>query len=104
MLEVAFPMPPPEPVGYPTRRPAGHPQKHRVRFTLELLSNAVEGCGFRAIPLDYCTPEHAHIQRTPASIRDEYFQNVDCADWPMVADTSYVMRVPSLVVDAMKER
>jgi predicted SAM-dependent methyltransferase len=95
---------PPEPVGYPTRLPAGHPQKHRVRFTLELLSNALKECGFRAIPLDYCTVERTHIQRAPASIRNEYYQNVDCADWPIVADTSYIMRTPSLIVDAMKER
>jgi hypothetical protein len=29
---------------------------------------------------------------------------VDCADWDIVADTSYIMRLPSLMVDAVKER
>jgi len=95
---------PPEPIGFPTRLPPEHPQKHKARFTQELLSTALEECGFRAIPLDYCTAEGAHVQRTPASIRSEYFQSVDCADWPVVADTSYIMRLPSLIVDAIKER
>lgn len=94
---------PPEPIGHPPHRPPGHPQKHLVRYTLELLSNAVEECGFRTIPLDYCTAERDHIQRTPASLHNEYTQSVECADWPIVADTSYIMRVPSLIVDAIKE-
>lgn len=95
---------PPEPPGHPKHRPEGHPQKHLVRFTLETLTAAVEECGFRTIPLDYCTVDGRHIQRAPASIRDEYVQSVNCADWDMVADTSYIMRLPSLIIDGIKER
>ncbi len=94
---------PPEPPDHPPHRPPGHPQKHLVRYTHDVLSNAIEECGFRAIPLDYCTAEGAHIQREPAAIRSEYFQSVACADWQIVGDTSYIMRVPSLIVDAIKE-
>ena len=94
---------PPEAIGHPRHRPEGHPQKHLVRYTWELLSTVIDEGGFRAIPLDYCTAEGDHIQRTPASIRCEYIQSVDCVDWPIVADTSYIMRVPSLIVDAIKE-
>jgi predicted SAM-dependent methyltransferase len=95
---------PPEQIGHPTHRPEGHPQKHLVRYTLDVLSHAIEEGGFRSIPLDYCTAEGTHIQRSPASIRNEYFQSVDCVDWALVADTSYIMRVPSLIVDGVKER
>jgi predicted SAM-dependent methyltransferase len=95
---------PPEEVGHPKHRPEGHPQKHLVRFTLDTLTSAIEECGFRTIPLDHCTPEGKHIQRSPASLRKEYVQSVDCADWDIVADTSYIMRLPSLMVDAVKER
>lgn len=94
---------PPEPVGHPPHRPEGHPQKHLVRYTLDTLSSAIEDAGFRAIPLDYCTADGKHIQRSPSSLRDEYERSVGCADWSTVADTSYIMRVPSLIVDAIKE-
>jgi len=94
---------PPEGIGHPKHRPEGHPQKHLVRFTLDSLSSAIEECGFRTIPLDYCTPDKKHIQRAPSSLREEYFQSVNCEDWDLVADTSYIMRLPSLMVDAIKE-
>jgi predicted SAM-dependent methyltransferase len=94
---------PPEPPDHPPHRPPGHPQKHLVRYTHDVLSKAIEKCGFRTIPLDYCTAEGTHIQRQPAAIRSEYFESVDCSDWHIVSDMTYIMRVPSLIVDAIKE-
>lgn len=57
----------PEAIGHPRHRPGGHPKKHLVRYTWKLLSSVIEEGGFRAIPLDYCTAEGDHIQRTPPS-------------------------------------
>jgi predicted SAM-dependent methyltransferase len=95
---------PPEPEGFPIHLPPGDPGKHKIRWTASLLSKAVEECGFRAIPLDYCTEDRTHIERVPEAIRAEYDQCVECADWPIVSDMSYIMRTPSLIVDAIKER
>lgn len=94
---------PPEAEGFPIHFPPGHPQKHKSRWNCARLSKAVEECGFRAIPLDYCTVDRRHIQRAPETIRAEYEQSVRCADWPVVSDMSYIIRVPSLIVDAIKD-
>ena len=94
---------PPEPVGHPPHRPEGHPQKHLVRFTLDSLRATLEQSGFRTIPLNYCTPEGTHVQRLAASVRSEYLPLADHLDWSVVEDMSYIMRMPSLIVDGLKE-
>ena len=93
---------PAEAIGHPPHRPEGHPQKHLVRFSLDTLTRAIEEFGFQAVPLDYCTPEGAHIQRSPSSIQHEYTKHAEILDWPLVTDLSYIMRVPSLIVDGIK--
>ena len=93
----------PEPEGYPTYLSAEDPGKHKMRWTSALLGRALEESGFRAIPLDYCTEDRRHIQRSPGELCKEYNKYTECADWPIVSDLSYIMRVPSLIVDGIKE-
>jgi len=95
---------PPEPQGWPIDLPPDHPAKHKVRWTVTLLSKAVEGCGFRAVPLDYCTEDHLRVQHAPEAMLEQYNRHVKCADWAIVSDVSYIMRMPSLTVDAIKDR
>ncbi|MFC5865257.1 hypothetical protein ACFPT7_23330 [Acidicapsa dinghuensis] len=95
---------PPEQPDHPRHRPPGHPQKHLVRYTKDILSSVIQESGFRTMPLDYCTPDGQHIQRVPGSLSSEYFQIVECADWPIVSNTNYIMRVPSLIIDGIKDR
>ena len=89
----------PEPDPYPPGSKLGSSFRHHSRWTSSSLCAALEQSGFRPVPLDYCTEAREHIQRTPESIPDEYR---DCLDWPMIRDLSYVIRKPSLIVDAVK--
>ncbi len=68
-----------------------------------MLTTSLTDSGFRAIPLDYCPEQHAHVQHNPAELRAEYDKFVECAEWPIVSDRSYIIRLPSLIVDGKKE-
>ena len=90
-----------EPEDFPTRLPPNHPLKHKIQWTAELMSKSLSNCGFRAIPIYYCTENREHIQIDPKEIRRKYD---GCIDWPMVSDMSYIIRKPSLIVDGIKEQ
>jgi predicted SAM-dependent methyltransferase len=91
---------PPEDEDFPPRLPCDHPLKHKVRWTVYSLAEALRTCGFRPIALDYCTREGEHIRHTPSSVSALYGK---CPDWPIVATMDYVMRPFSLIVDGVKE-
>jgi predicted SAM-dependent methyltransferase len=91
---------PPEPVGYPKRDlPFTHPKKHKTRWSVYLLSEALALTGFEAIPLHYCDREGTLITRKPAELKETY---EDCPDLEIVLDLGYIMKRESLIVDGIK--
>ena len=54
---------PPEPPNFPLDLPDQDHNKHKSRWSVYSLSEALQVAGFRAIPLDYCTREKEHFQR-----------------------------------------
>jgi predicted SAM-dependent methyltransferase len=89
---------PPETPAFPEHLPAGHPLKHRTRWTVYSLSLALREAGFRAVPLTYCTKDGEFVER--AAPLGEYG---NCADVPMVISASYIIRKRSLIVDGIKD-
>jgi predicted SAM-dependent methyltransferase len=88
----------PEPPGFPTHLPPGHRLKHRSRWSVYSLSDALRDAGFRAVPLTYCTRDGEFVERRPPPA--EY---KDCADPTMVMEASYIIRKKSLIVDGIKD-
>jgi predicted SAM-dependent methyltransferase len=91
---------PPEPENFPLHLPEGDHNKHKTRWSVYSLTEALSTAGFRAIPLDYCTSEKQHVQRDVKDALPEYGY---CADPGLIADHTYIIRVPSLIVDGIKE-
>lgn len=77
---------PPEPDGFPVELPANHPQKHKVRWTVYSLSDALTEAGFAPNPIRYCDRDGNFIDNQPSK-------------WQ---DLSYVRRPKSLIVDGVK--
>lgn len=94
---------PQEPEGFPLHLKESDPNKHKIRWTCDDLSKALEKSGFRPIPINYCTKDGRHVQNNPAENRAEYEERAKIPDWPIISDLSYVMRTPSLIVDGVKE-
>jgi predicted SAM-dependent methyltransferase len=90
---------PPEPPGFPLHLPEDDHNKHRIRWSVYSLTQALQSAGFRTVPIDYCTRENQHVQRTAQEVQDEY---LGCSDLAVVVDRSYIARVPSLIVDGLK--
>jgi predicted SAM-dependent methyltransferase len=89
---------PPEPIGYPSRLMRDdHPQKHRSRWTVYTLSEALNLAGFRPKPLVYCTLDGQFIQTSPDPATPAY--QSDCA--PIVFQMDYISRPMSLIVDGV---
>lgn len=83
----------PEPVGYPSRRlPFTHPDKHKTRWSVYSLSEALRLAGFAPSPLRYCDREGQYVQLEP-------IPGVGCLEPHLIQDLSYVRRPHSLIVD-----
>jgi predicted SAM-dependent methyltransferase len=90
----------PEPVGYPdAAMPFTSPLKHKTRYSVYLLSEALRAAGFEPVPLRYCDREGRYVRRDPAEMRDVYR---DCPEREMVYGLGYVMRIDSLIVDGLR--
>jgi predicted SAM-dependent methyltransferase len=89
---------PPEPIGFPSRfMRDSHPQKHRSRWTVYTLSEALNLVGFRPKPLVYCTLDGQFIQTSPNPATPPYRSD----SGPIVFRMDYISRPMSLIVDGI---
>jgi len=92
---------PPEPEGYPDiDLPLTHPDKHKTRWSVYSLSEALREAGMESVPLRYCDRKGNYIRTDPCDIRDSY---ENCPDGEMIFNLTYVMRPDSLIVDGIKK-
>jgi predicted SAM-dependent methyltransferase len=93
---------PPEPVGFPdVRMPFDAPLKHKTRYSVYLLSEALRLAGLEPVPLRYCDRHGTYVRREPAELREAYR---GCPEPTLVYELDYVRRLDSLIVDGMKPR
>ena len=92
---------PPEPVGYPGKRiPFTHPAKHKTRWNVYSLSEALRLAKFYTIPLRYCDKFGQYYQVEPSSKKESYER---CADHEMAFNMDHIFRIDSLIIDGIKE-
>jgi predicted SAM-dependent methyltransferase len=90
----------PEPVGYPDPRESFlSPLKHKTRYSVYMLSEALRFAGFEPIPLRYCDRSGAYVRRDPAELRDAYGP---CPEKQLLFDLGHVTRIDSLIVDGSR--
>lgn len=90
----------PEPAGFPgAKLGLSHPNKHKIRWNVYMLTSVFESVGFKAIPLVYCDENGKFINRPPAEV---YSQISPVADQEFVTTLNYVKRSRSLIVDGIK--
>lgn len=91
---------PPEPAGFPdVRLPFTAPLKHKTRWSVYMLSEALRLAGFEPIPIRYCDREGRYIQNDPAKMRADF---AGCPEPDYVFRLDYILRLDSLIVDGMK--
>jgi len=91
---------PPEPAGYPdTKLPWSHPSKHKIRWSVYSLSEALKIANLSPIPLYYCDKLGHYICNEPAS-QKEFYEG--CTDVDMIFNFNYIMKKNSLIVDGIK--
>ena len=92
---------PPEPLGFPAvKLPFTSPAKHKTRWSVYSLAEAIEIAGFKAIPLHYCNSSGEYIKVKPSDIANSY---EDCLDQELIFDFTYIQRMDSLIVDGVKK-
>ena len=91
---------PPEPPGYPSSRvPWMHHQKHRSRWSVYSLAEALRVAGLEPLPVMYCTQDGEFVTTLPSARSEGY---LGCLEPELIATTAYFKRLPSLVVDGIK--
>lgn len=92
---------PPEPAGFPYRKmPFTHPEKHKTRWSVYSLGEALRLCGFRPVPLRYHDRHGVLHDFSPESLRAQYPERRDDAEF--ILTLAYVQRARSLIVDGIK--
>ena len=87
---------PPEPVGYPSKRMRfTHPNKHKTRWSVYMLSEALKVTGFTVVPVRYCDRDGQYIKTEPHGYEG-------CPETQLICDLSYLQRPDSLIVDSIK--
>ena len=90
-----------EPAGYPDANlPWNHPSKHKIRWSVYSLSEALKIASLSPVPLYYCDKSGQHICNEPAS-QKEFYQG--CTDTSMIFNFNYIMKKNSLIVDGIKK-
>lgn len=86
----------PESPGYPSPRvPWAHHQKHRSRWSVFSFGEALRVAGFQSRPVMWCDDQGVfHHEMPPAA---------DHPAGPLITTLDYFRRLPSLVVDGIKE-
>jgi SAM-dependent methyltransferase len=92
---------PPEKPGYPSARVSwAHHQKHKSRWNVYSLSEALRISGLQATPIQYCTSDglyHDDLHQSTARAQQE---NHPAS--ALISTTAYFRRLPSLIVDGQK--
>lgn len=92
---------PPEPAGYPSPRvPWRHHQKHKSRWNVHSLSEALRLAGLRPKPVQYCSDDgqyHDDLGNVA-----EMARKLQHPAGELVATTNYFRRLPSLIVDGIR--
>lgn len=90
----------PEPVGYPSIKLSYTEQgKHKTRWSVYSLMEAIKIAGFEVVPLRYCNKSGEYIQVNP-SYNAKTYEN--CPEREMIFEFSYIKRIDSLIVDGIK--
>jgi predicted SAM-dependent methyltransferase len=91
----------PEPLGFPDiRLPFTDPSKHKTRWSVYSLAEALRIAGFDAIPLRYCDNKGEFVKVDPSSIVCRY---ENCPERDLMFDLTYIWRLNnSLIVDGIK--
>jgi len=90
----------PEAVGFPDIKEAfTTPLKHKTRWSVYMLTEALKFSGFDAIPLTYCNREGEYIKNDPNDLKARYEGH---AEKELIFNSSYVIRPDSLIVDGFK--
>lgn len=85
----------PEAVGFPKlSMPFSHPNKHKTRWNVYLLAEALSWTGFEAHPVRFCTKDRQYVRGSGAA-----YPGV--AEQALATDLSYLRRQDSLIVDAL---
>jgi len=86
----------PEPAGFPSRRISfSHPKKHKTRWSVYMLSEALRLSGFEPVPIRFCNRDGQYIKNEP-KLYD------CCPEVELVTHLSYLRRPDSLIVDGVK--
>ncbi|HET9299275.1 MAG TPA: methyltransferase domain-containing protein [Candidatus Polarisedimenticolaceae bacterium] len=92
---------PPEPAGFPDpRMPFTAPLKHKTRYSVYLLAEALRLAGFRPVPLRFCDRDGNYVRHDPGTMHDTY---AGCPEKRFVFELDHVMRLDSLIVDGVRE-
>jgi predicted SAM-dependent methyltransferase len=93
---------PPEPLGFPDiKLPFTDPIKHKTRWSVYSLTEAIKVAGFDAIPMRYCNKQGEFIKVDPSNIVGSYEY---CPEGELIFDLSYIRRIDnSLIVDGIKK-
>jgi len=97
---------PPEPFAFDTatltssNRGWQHPEIHKTRWNVYLLTLLLSQAGFRVRPIVYCDKEQRYFREWPKKGDGDYAGD---ADWEVLTSSLYVIRKHnSLIVDAIK--
>lgn len=87
----------PESVGFPSRNLSfNDPRKHKTRWNVYQLTEALEQCHFKVVPLRFCDREGNYVVNQPKKIEASPEQE-------LISDMSYLRRPKSLIVDGVKQ-
>jgi predicted SAM-dependent methyltransferase len=91
---------PPEPAGFPDAKMSFvAPLKHKTRYSVYFLSEALRIAGLDPLPLRYCDRHGTYVRKDPAELRELYR---GCPEPTLIFDLGYVRRLDSLIVDGIK--
>ena len=91
---------PPEPVGFPDKKLAfTNPHKHKTRWSVYLLNEALIAADFAPVPLHYCDKFGTYVKKDPSQLTKMY---KNAPEPNLIFDFSYIIRIDSLIVDGVK--
>lgn len=90
----------PEPIGFPDKKLAfTDPHKHKTRWSVYLLNEALNAADFDPVALRYCDKFGDYVKKDPSQFKECYKNS---PEHDMIFDFSYIIRADSLIVDGIK--
>lgn len=90
---------PPEPIGFPNKSLRWtHPAKHKTRWSVYMLDEALKSTGFDPVWIRYCDRDGMLNSCSPAKMG----VYGGCSDLEMIQSLGYLRREGSLIVDGIK--